>query len=297
MEFSHARLSSGSSHDFLIALATAMGPVQAMAFDVDGTLAGADSYVSARTLKALGQLEERGIEPIIVTGRILPAAARILHDAHCPGIVIASNGAVVGDGATDEVLYSSPMPAALSRDVIDFGREHGLRVTLFLLRHMMADEEDFSSDFLRDANNGEAVLIGPIDEVDPSEIFKIMYAHPDPNYLDDLTPTVLERFPDFQRSLPNYFEIVGHGEGKQKALHLVADKLGWDRERIAGFGDGGNDVNWLREVGWPIAMENARDEVVEVCRAQIGHHADDAVADFIEVYLDVHFSSRPGCLP
>ncbi|MDO5719755.1 MAG: HAD family hydrolase [Actinomycetaceae bacterium] len=297
MALSQSGFPRGHSREFLTSLAQAMGPLDAMAFDVDGTLAGSDSTVSSRTLRALTSLANAGIQPIIVTGRIWPAAARILHDAHSPGIVIASNGAIIGDGATDEILYSHPMSAQLSRDVIAFGRDHGLTVTLFLLHHMQADEEDFSSRFLRDANDGEAVVIDPIDEVDPEDILKIMYAHPDDQYLDQLTDSILERFPDFQRSLPQYFEIVDHGEGKEKALRIVARKLGWDLARVAGFGDGGNDVDWLRDVGWPIAMGNARDEVVEVSRAQIGHHADDAVADFIEVYLDIHSSSRPGCLP
>lgn len=288
MALSHSDIPRGHSRDFLTSLAKEMGPLDAMAFDVDGTLAGADSAVSQRTLHALTRLAQAGVQPIIVTGRIWPAAAGILHDAHSPGIVIASNGAIIGDGATDEILYSHPMSAQLSRDVIAFGREHDLTVTLFLLDHMQADEDDFSSRFLRDANDGEAVVIEPIDEVDPDDIFKIMYAHPDEQYLDELTDRILEQFPDFQRSLPQYFEIVDHGEGKEKALRIVADTLGWDLDRVAGFGDGGNDVDWLRDVGWPIAMENARDEVVAVARAQIGHHANDAIADFVDAYLDVH---------
>lgn len=288
MALSHSDFPRGHSREFLTSLAATMGPLEAMAFDVDGTLAGADSAVSQRTLNALTRLASSGVQPIIVTGRIWPAAAGILHDAHSPGIVIASNGAVIGDGATDEILYSHPMSPQLSRDVIAFGREYGLTVTLFLLDHMQADEDDFSSRFLRDANDGEAVVIEPIDEVAPDDIFKIMYAHPDEHYLDELTDLILERFPDFQRSLPQYLEIVDHGEGKEKALRIVAEQLGWDLERVAGFGDGGNDVHWLQDVGWPIAMNNARDEVVAVARAQIGHHAHEAVADFIDAYLSVH---------
>ena len=51
------------------------------------------------------------------------------------------------------------------------------------------------------------------------------------------------------------------------------------------MGDGGNDVGWLSMIGWPIAMGNARDEVKEVARLEIGHHLDDAMATFVDDWL------------
>lgn len=278
----------GSDRDSLIRLARAMGRVDAMAFDVDGTLADASSYVPKSTISALARLANAGVQPVIITGRVYPAASKILHDAHCPGIVVASNGAVVGDCETDEILYQHPMEPEFSRGLIDLGRKHDLSITLFLFDSMVSDRDDFSARFLKDANEGLAVRIEDIDQIDPDLILKIMYAHPDSQVLDQLTPELLERFPDLQRSLDNYFEIVSPGEGKKKALHIVADKLGWDLERVAGFGDGGNDVHWMPETGWPIAVENARDEVKAIARGVIGHHNHGGVENFIDAYLHVH---------
>lgn len=277
----------GSTPDFLQDLARQMGPMQAMAFDVDGTLADSSSQVRPQTIDAISRLSRAGVQPVIVTGRIFPAAAKVLHDAGCPGIVIANNGAIVGDGRTDEIIYRAPMPAELSHALVETGREYGLSITLFLLRGMMSDQDDFSARFLKDANEGIPVEIGDIDAVEPDDIFKVMYAHPEARYLDEIGPALTEKFPDLQRSLDNYFEIVGPGEGKKKALHKTIEIHEWDPAKMAGFGDGGNDVHWMPEVGWPIAVENARPEVAAIARAQIGHHDDDAVAEFIDAYLEV----------
>lgn len=278
----------GSSPEFLRNLATEMGPTEAMAFDVDGTLAGADSKISARTIDALARLAQTGTQPIIITGRVWPAAAKPLHEANCPGIAISNNGAVIGNGETDQILYQSPMPASMSGDLINTGREYDLSITLFLLDSMVSDRDDYSAAFLKDANEGVPVEIRDIDAVDPSSILKIMYWHEDPAYLDRIAPDLLSRFPDLQRSLDNYFEVVGPDEGKKQALHKAIEILGWDPARMAGFGDGGNDVHWMPETGWPIAMENARAEVIAISRAQIGHHDEDGIANFIDAYLEVH---------
>ena len=48
------------------------------------------------------------------------------------------------------------------------------------------------------------------------------------------------------------------------------------------MGDGGNDVVWLREIGHPVAMGNARDEVKQVALAEAPGHGEDGVAVLLE---------------
>lgn len=275
----------GSSDSDLQELARRIGPLQAMAFDVDGTIADAEGSVGERAVAALRSLSQAGIEPIIVTGRILPVAADPLRRAGHHGIVIASNGTRIGDLATEEIIYSQPMPEEISRLAIQTGRELGL-VTVFTLPDRLVVEVFEEGN--RWTQGGYAVFkidVQDLDTVDPTLIYNVMFGHPDPTYLDSLNTELKTRFPYIDRSMTNFYEMTAPGEGKDKGMQILAERKGIDLKKVAGFGDGGNDVSWLREIGHPIAVKNARPEVMEVCEARIGHHADDAVARFIENYL------------
>lgn len=263
-----------------------IGRVPAMAFDVDGTLAGADARVSSRAIAALSALSLAGIEPVIITGRNLPIASQPLIDAGHHGIAIACNGALVGDTETGELLHAAPFTDELLVQWIETADEFGLVVIFSCENTLIMEKVIEDSPFSRDGYAVFKVEERPLREVSGDEVYDIMFAHYDTTYLDQLTPELQRRFPGIYRSMDNFFELVANGEGKDRALALVAEQRGWRMQEILGFGDGGNDVAWLSAIGLPIAMENARDEVKAVAKAQIGHHRDDAVAHFIEIYLD-----------
>lgn len=270
----------------LRALARNIGRVPAMAFDVDGTLAGTDARVSPRAIAALSALSAAGIEPIIITGRNFPIASQPLLDAGHHGIAIACNGAIVGNTETGELLHAAPFSDELLSRWIETSREFGLVVVFSCKDTLIMEKVIEDSPFSRDGYAVFKVEERPLEEVPGNEVYDAMFAHYDTDYLDQLAPELQKRFPGIYRSMDNFFELVADGEGKDRALALVAAKRGWKMENIVGFGDGGNDVAWLSAIGWPIAMENARPEVKAVARTEIGHHRDDAVAEFIEIYLD-----------
>ncbi|WP_124055348.1 HAD family hydrolase [Arcanobacterium ihumii] len=267
-------------------LARKMGRLEAMAFDVDGTLANAQSYVSDRTIAAIRALSERGVEPIIVTGRLWDAAAEIMRRAGHEGIAIGSNGAIIGHSDTGEIFYSQPLDPDESKKITEIGRKYHLITTLFSEDSIYVEQLDMNSDFLQGAHKDLPIKVQKFETVDPTHIYKMMFGHVDANYLDQISPELSEICPNAQRSIDNFFDIASLGEGKDKAMKIVSEKTGINLERVAGFGDGGNDVDWLKLVGWPIAMGNARSEVKDIARATIGHHSDDAVAAFLEIYVE-----------
>ncbi|MBM7824189.1 Cof subfamily protein (haloacid dehalogenase superfamily) [Arcanobacterium pluranimalium] len=266
-------------------LARQMGKLDAMAFDVDGTIADGESYVSDRTIAALRALSERGIEIIIVTGRLWDSAAEIMRRAEHDGIAIGSNGAIIGHSSTGEIFHSQPLTADESRTIIEIGKKYDLITTIFSEDSIYVEQLDMSSDFLKGAHQNLPIKVQDFSTIEPRHIFKMMFGHMDASYLDEISPEILKHCPSAQRSIDNFFDIASLSEGKGKAMRIVAEKTGISLDRVAGFGDGGNDVDWLGIIGWPVAMGNARAEVKDISRACIGHHADDAVAQFLEIYV------------
>ena len=85
------------------------------------------------------------------------------------------------------------------------------------------------------------------------------------------------------RSLDSLFEDVHRNATKWHALEWILAYYGLASAEVLGMGDGGNDVGWLREIGHPVAMGNARDEVKQIALAEAPGHGEDGVAVLLEL--------------
>ncbi len=267
--------------------------IRAMAFDVDGTIAGEDSQVSSRTLRALALLPRAGIVPVIVTGRLLPAALSILRDSHVDGYAVACNGAVCARSCDGRLLARTPMPSQMLNDLLDASDRFSLVPSVFSLEEIaVPDDQGPSPDFLALSNPGCPLAVR---DLRTCEAFKVMFWGR-PGRLDELSGPLRHRFPSLERSLPEFFETSAPGANKADTLLALLSRLGIPPEHCVGFGDGGNDVRWLRVIGHPIAMGNARPEVIAFAEEVVGDHRDDAVARWIEDRVEVG-TERPATGP
>ena len=82
-----------------------------------------------------------------------------------------------------------------------------------------------------------------------------------------------------------FWEISDPDATKWSGISFVFDLLDVDPARAVGLGDGENDVVWMREIGLPVAMGNARPEARAVARVVTGHHAHEGAADFLDEVL------------
>ncbi|KAE8763046.1 HAD family hydrolase [Georgenia thermotolerans] len=267
--------------------------VRAIAFDVDGTLAGADHRVSPRSLRALAALDEAGIAPIIVTGRIVGAATEILAGAGVDGFAIASNGAVAVDTRLAEPLHTAVMTAADVEAVVAFGLAAGVEPLVFTATDMVVAEGSIAYPYLVDVHPDEVTRMVPLADLPCEGVTKAMLFGA-AERLDEIDAAVRAAFPRVVRSMDNVFELGPAGADKWVALRAILRRLDVAPEHVAGLGDGENDVPWLGQVGWPVAMANARPPVKAVARLEIGHHGEDAAAAFVEALLHARARAARG---
>ena len=86
-------------------------------------------------------------------------------------------------------------------------------------------------------------------------------------------------------SFPCNIEIMAPGTGKGAAVRWLTEHMGYTKEQTMGFGDYTNDLPMLENVGWPVAVANAVDEVKAVCRSIAPACEDDGVAKAICKYV------------
>ena len=86
-------------------------------------------------------------------------------------------------------------------------------------------------------------------------------------------------------SFPCNIEIMAPGTGKGAAVRWLTEYMGCTKEQTMGFGDYTNDLPMLENVGWPVAVENAADEVKAACKSVAPACDADGVARFIKEHV------------
>ncbi|WP_378147100.1 HAD family hydrolase [Cnuibacter sp. UC19_7] len=265
--------------------------VRAVALDVDGTIAGGDHRVSPRTADAIRSLAELGIPVILLTGRSRRNTLELAREVGITNLVAACNGAVVFDPVADENVRVVTMAPTDIEVLIGLHRDLDLELTWWTPDDIIVERDGLMRRQLMELNEAE-VDVAAVESIDPAQVVKMMlYAAP--ARLDAATDEILARAPHGTRSMDVFFEFVDPDANKWAALSFLLDRLGVSADDVLGMGDGGNDVAWLSRIGHPIAMGNARDEVIGVTKHRTGHHADDGAAEILEIARDLIVAGPP----
>jgi len=79
-----------------------------------------------------------------------------------------------------------------------------------------------------------------------------------------------------------FISIIAAGVSKGTAIERLAFELGTTAQDTMMIGDGHNDVDALKAVGWPVAMANADDHAMAVADHVVASVLDDGVVEALE---------------
>ncbi|TPW74856.1 HAD family hydrolase [Schumannella soli] len=255
--------------------------VRLVALDVDGTIAGGDHSVSDRTAAAIRSLVDLGIPVVLLTGRSKPNTLAVAREVGLEATVAANNGSVMFDTVTGENVRVALMDPEQVGRVADLAAELDLELTWWTTDEIFVDADGPVKKQLHELGEDD-ILIGDPASFDREGIAKIMLFGP-ADRLDAASARIDAVAPGGTRSMDVFYEFVDPAANKWAALQVLLERFDVDPQDVLGLGDGGNDVVWLSRIGHPVAMGNARPEVVDVARWRTGHHAEDGAAEALEL--------------
>lgn len=245
--------------------------IKAIFLDVDGTLISFRTHeIPQSTLEALRRAHERGVKLFVATGRAagdLEPLAGIPYDG-----VAAFNGArcVNADGS---VVHARRILQA------DFDRAMELSEELGFPLGLELENGVFVNRITPVVEEVARLVAHPVPvETDLRALFNSTECCQMCFYFDpEQERRVMAQLPGLSaaRWCPQFADINVAGTNKAQGMKPFLERYGFTMDEAMAFGDGGNDVEMLREAGVGVAMGNGCAEAL-------------AAADHITAEVDDH---------
>lgn len=260
-------------------------PPLLVASDLDGTLLRSDDTVSPRTRAAVNDLVARGGTFVYATGRpirwIQPVADVIGHH----GLAVASNGALVIDLASGEVLHETLLQPDDAAETVD-----RLMAAVPSITFAVDGNNFFGHDpgYRPRWPSPPGTVVAPIEELVRVPFIK-MLVREETMSGDTLLALCQSLVGDIalptRSSSDGLIEITAFGTGKAEALNWIITRQGLAASDVVAFGDMPNDLDMLRWAGHGVAVANAHEDVLSVADEITASNDDDGVARVMERYL------------
>lgn len=255
--------------------------------DIDGTLLNKERALSVKTIETIQKLKNK--IPVILISARMPAAMYHLQEelgiSHLP--IIAYNGGLVL--VDKKEFHSVTIPLKTLKKLHTFNTENNLHVHLSLYHHdeWYVPEIDFWAN--RETENTK---ISPQVKQNAKVIedwasqgkspHKIM-AMGDEEKIDQIRDFLQENYGDqlhMYRSKKTYLEIANKDTSKFSAIqYLLANYYKIPTSEAIAYGDNYNDVEMIKNIGYGVAVSNARPEVLEHANKVTNHGKEDGVAN------------------
>lgn len=270
--------------------------IKMIGLDLDGTVLMDDKTVTERTRETIKIAAEQGIVVLPATGR--PFHAIPGNVLEIPGIqyALTSNGARIIDMKTEEVIMESLLSYEDALDSIPVLQKHHGYLEVFkegkgyaeqryiddldlfgftepmkhytlTTRKAVGDIVQLVKDLRTDMDKVQGLFI---DEKDRQAAQK---------ELEDMGRFTVTHATNFN------LEIMAQGVHKGVGLLQLGERLGIAREEIMACGDGMNDYDMLKTVGFAVAMENAVTPLKEIADYITETNEKDGVAKAIEKFV------------
>jgi len=267
-----------------------MTAVKMVAVDMDGTfLDNQKQYGRQRFMRCYEEMKARGIKFVVASGNQYYQLKSFFPTIASEIAFVAENGAWILDGEEELFCgeFSRPDVYALL-DTLQNGDYPGLRYILCgreSAYYFEGADEQWLAKMRHYCHRLKAIQ--SLDETSHDRLFKFAL-----NLSDDYVEPLMA---DIQRlhegaaaatsSGHGSVDLIVPGHHKANGLNILAQRWGIDHQQVLAFGDGGNDLEMLRQSGFSFAMANAPQRVKEAARYAAPANSDAGVLQVIEKML------------
>lgn len=263
-----------------------MERIRMIAVDMDGTFLRSDmSYDRERLRRLYRKMKEQEIRFVVASGNQYYQLKSFFEDYQDELTYVAENGALIVEDK--QVVSSVKVPFETVMWVIDALRAYPeVKVGVCGLNSAYILEGDtwlqgYMSKYYHRLKQVER--FGDIED----DILKVALVTPaESTYrIRDELLSILEGKLVPVIPMPDNIDLIAPGKNKGTALALLQKRWGIDPSECLAFGDGGNDLEMMKQVGFSYAMANASEELKAAAKYSAPPNYEDGVLEVIERYL------------
>ena len=267
--------------------------IRLIGIDIDGTLLNRKKELTPATVEALQAAADQGIQIVISTGRLLSEFRDLVEQLPMMRYTVTCTGCQVIDLLTGRDIFRQAMTAEEMQRIYNKMKQFDVMFQAF-------SDDDGSI-------HNDAWVLEHADLYSPKALARVMQRTHIPEkdfdgYIASYTGltnkihmffrTVEQRDQAWElvkdepysimSSTVNDLELMPPGVDKGLGMRKLADHLGITTEQIMAIGDGGNDVDMLRQAGIGVAMANACQEAMAAADHVLAYTNDeDGVANAV----------------
>lgn len=259
--------------------------------DMDGTVLGNNHRITKENMKALQLAQEQGVKVVFATGRFHDSAKDHVGFLGNTMPIISSNGSIIKNPITNEILYSNFIDKDISMKIIDILDRHNLKYQVYtdeviLQTYETEEEMNKMKEFIKHNFSDTTEIIFKKDikeDVINSNALKFNIMEMERTHLIEKARCDLESIDNIEitSSWKNNLEVMSEGSHKGNAIEYLSNLLNIDREHIIAFGDNYNDLSMLEFAGMGVAMGNAEEDVKKIANHITDRNDEDGVAKAI----------------
>lgn len=266
--------------------------------DIDGTLVDTRGRVTKENQAAIHELEKAGIMFAICSGRMYSAVNMISLFYEIPSYVICSNGAVIGDTRTNQVLHQFPLSKDNIEKICAVGEKYHCVIGFNTVEGVLYRGSDGIEDVLyHEANmmyssvTGKKIQLVRADAygkyITENDIMKIsLWASSDEDYEKVCNQINQISGVTAASAMKWNLEMTEAGVTKWHGVKWLLNRFGLKREEVICIGDTMNDYEMVRNAGLGVAMKNGDTRLKEVASYITDTNDDSGVAKLIKKCLE-----------
>jgi len=272
-----------------------------LALDIDGTLAGRDGGINARTAEAVAKAAAAGVRPVLCTGRRYRRALPVARSLGLNAPIVCDSGAIVKEPSDHRTLWRADVPLEPLTEVLALLRDRG-EPAVSILDHGEAGPDfvvpgrptgrSLFDDYIE--RNAPFALVEPdwMNQPERRGHFHL-FAVGARDEMIELEADVIDRLGGHVRTFimrsPAYSgtfcEVLRNDAGKWAAVCHLGELWDIAPEEIIAIGDDLNDLPMIEGAGLGVAMGQAPDVVKAAADLVTLDHDGDGVAALIDDLL------------
>lgn len=237
--------------------------------DLDGTLLDDNKDITVENLEAIQKATEAGHAVVVTTGRPLYSTVYQLEKLHMdkPGCyAITSNGALIYDAHTKEIIFQTGVDKNCIREAFDEAYKFGLHPQTYSDHGVLCEREDPEIQYYAKSTMVNYEVLDDVTKVITRDPIKMLFIdlHNRANlekFREHMESWSKEHHIDMFFSCDIYLEFLPEGINKGSGIRWLCNYLNVPLDNTLAAGDAENDITMLQAVKTPCVMKNARPEM------------------------------------